>query len=60
MVASIAGVSVASASVAYGASKGGVHGLAVSLAEQLASSNIRVNTVCPGDIATPLKIMAIE
>lgn len=38
----------------YGASKGAVAGFSRSLALELAVYGIRVNTVCPGDIATPL------
>ncbi len=46
--------------VAYGASKGGVHGLGMTLEGALASDNIRVNVLCPGQIATPLKLGIIE
>jgi NAD(P)-dependent dehydrogenase (short-subunit alcohol dehydrogenase family) len=59
LIASTAGVTVASDSLAYGASKGGVRGMAFSLKQQLAPLNIRVHVVCPNDLATPLKLQAI-
>ena len=55
LVASGAGVRGGSSSVAYGPSKGGVHGLAMVLEPQLAPAGIRVNDVCPGSLDTPLK-----
>jgi len=58
-IASTAGVTVASDSLAYGASKGGVRGLAFTLKEQLAPLKIRVHVVCPNELATPLKLRAI-
>ena len=54
LVSSKAGVSTGSGSFAYGASKGGVHGLALTLDRQLGPKGIRVNEVCPGDVDTPL------
>lgn len=39
---------------AYAASKGGVHSLTISAARDLASHGIRVNTVAPGIIETPM------
>ena len=57
-VSSVAGVIRGSSSVAYGASKGGVHGFGLTLME-LAGESIRVNVVCPGSIDTPLKRTAI-
>jgi NAD(P)-dependent dehydrogenase (short-subunit alcohol dehydrogenase family) len=60
MIASGAGVRGASSMVAYGASKGGVNGLAMTLEPALERDNIRVNVVCPGNIATPLKLGIIE
>ncbi len=58
-VASGAGVTSGSSSVAYGASKGGVHGLALTITPQLTPLNIRVHTICPGNIKTPLKLSQI-
>ena len=55
LIASGAGVRGGSSSVAYGSSKGGVHGLAMVLESQLAPLGIRVNDVCPGSLNTPLK-----
>ena len=55
LAASRAGVTSGSSSFAYGASKGGVHGLTMVLEAHLASRGIRVNDVCPGSIATPMK-----
>jgi len=60
LIASGAGVRGGSSSVAYGSSKGGVHGLSLVLAAQLADRNIRVHGVCPGSLATPLKLRQIE
>ncbi len=39
---------------AYGAAKGGLRAMCRSLAAGLGPDNIRVNTICPGDIDTPL------
>ena len=54
LVSSVAGVFFASGSFPYGASKGGMHGLAMTLEERLAGTGIRVNEVCPGSVQTPL------
>ena len=59
LIASGAGVTGPSASVAYGASKGGVRGLGFTLKSQLEPLNIRVHVVCPGNLDTPLKLGAI-
>ena len=40
--------------VAYAASKGGVHSMTISAARDLASSGIRVNTIAPGIVETPM------
>jgi NAD(P)-dependent dehydrogenase (short-subunit alcohol dehydrogenase family) len=55
LIASGAGVRGGSSSVAYGSSKGGVHGLSMVIESQLAPFGIRVNDVCPGSLDTPLK-----
>lgn len=39
---------------AYAASKGGVHSLTLAAARDLASSGIRVNTIAPGVMETPM------
>ncbi len=52
IVASGAGVKGGSASVPYGSSKGGAHGLSLVLASHLEQFNIRVNGFAPGTIAT--------
>jgi NAD(P)-dependent dehydrogenase (short-subunit alcohol dehydrogenase family) len=56
VLASEAGTKIPSSSLAYGASKGGVHGFAMTLEAQLAPHGIRVNEVCPSSIATPMRI----
>ena len=56
LMGSEAGTKVPSSSLAYGASKGGVHGLAMTLEAQLAPHGIRVHDVCPSSIATPMRI----
>ncbi len=56
LIASIAGVSAASSSLAYGASKGGVNGLGMTLESHLRPRGIRVNVLCPGNIVTAMKL----
>jgi NAD(P)-dependent dehydrogenase (short-subunit alcohol dehydrogenase family) len=56
LMGSEAGTKVPSSSLAYGSSKGGVHGLAMTLEAQLAPYGIRVHDVCPSSIATPMRI----
>lgn len=50
-----AGVTGASSSLAYAASKGGLNGLAMTLAAQVAPLGIRVHNVMPGGVDTPMK-----
>lgn len=54
LVGSKAGVLAGSGSVPYGASKGGLHGLALTLDRQWRPRGIRVHALLPGDIDTPL------
>lgn len=49
-----------SSSYAYGASKGGVSSLGITLANKLAAEGIRVNTVLPGNIDTAMKRTVIQ
>jgi NAD(P)-dependent dehydrogenase (short-subunit alcohol dehydrogenase family) len=54
LIASGAGVRGPSSSFAYGASKGGVHGLAMTLEPRLAALGIRVHDICPAVIDTEM------
>lgn len=54
LVSSVAAVGVSS-SYAYGASKAALNNLGNALATNLASANIRVNTLAPGGIDTDMK-----
>lgn len=56
IVASGAGVIAPSSSLAYGASKGGANGFSMTLANHLKDRNVRVNTLCPGNIVTQMKL----
>ena len=56
LIGSGAGVLGGSSSIAYGASKGAVNGMGMTLERHLAERGIRVNVVCPGEIETELKL----
>ena len=60
LVASGAGVTGGSSSYAYGTSKAAIHGMGLVLQAKLTGRPIRVNTVAPGGIATPLKMKNVE
>jgi NAD(P)-dependent dehydrogenase (short-subunit alcohol dehydrogenase family) len=51
---SVAGIEGQTGQVAYSASKGAVMGLTLPVARDLAPVGIRVNTICPGLMITPL------
>ncbi len=59
-VSSVGGITAASASVAYSASKAGMLGLSRSIARDYGKHRIRVNTVCPGWVDTPMIQGALE
>lgn len=59
-ISSWAGVVGGSSSIAYGTSKAAVHGLGQVLPNHIGHRPIRVNTVCPGNISTPLKRANVE
>ncbi|GIT17882.1 MAG: hypothetical protein CM1200mP39_06880 [Dehalococcoidia bacterium] len=60
LTASGAGVTGGSSSLAYGSSKGGVHGLSLVMESHLEKYNIRVNDVMPGSVDTPLKVANVQ
>jgi NAD(P)-dependent dehydrogenase (short-subunit alcohol dehydrogenase family) len=51
---SIAGIEGQIGQVAYAASKGGIIGMTVPAARDLGAVGVRVNTICPGIIDTPI------
>jgi meso-butanediol dehydrogenase/(S,S)-butanediol dehydrogenase/diacetyl reductase len=59
-VSSVGGITAAASSVAYSASKAGMLGLSRSLARDFGKHNIRVNTVCPGWVDTPMVQGALD
>jgi NAD(P)-dependent dehydrogenase (short-subunit alcohol dehydrogenase family) len=52
--ASVAGLEGQTGQVAYSASKGGIIGMTLPAARDLAAIGVRVNTICPGIIDTPI------
>ena len=51
---SIAGIEGQTGQVAYAASKGGIIGMTMPAARDLSAVGVRVNTICPGIIDTPI------
>jgi NAD(P)-dependent dehydrogenase (short-subunit alcohol dehydrogenase family) len=51
---SVAGLEGQTGQIAYSASKGGIIGMTVPAARDLAVVGVRVNTICPGIIETPI------
>ena len=54
LIASDAGIQANKGAAVYGASKASVVLLAKTLALDLAGDGVRVNAICPGDVATPM------
>jgi NAD(P)-dependent dehydrogenase (short-subunit alcohol dehydrogenase family) len=52
--ASIAGIEGQTGQLAYAASKGGIIGMTLPAARDLAAIGVRVNTICPGIVDTPI------
>ena len=52
--ASIAGIEGQTGQIAYSASKGGIIGMTLPAARDLSVIGVRVNTICPGIIDTPI------
>jgi NAD(P)-dependent dehydrogenase (short-subunit alcohol dehydrogenase family) len=52
--ASVAALEGQTGQIAYSSSKGGIVGMTVPAARDLAAIGVRVNTVCPGIIDTPI------
>src|SRR6202167_4925947 len=51
---SVAGIEGQTGQIAYSASKGGIIGMTVPGARDLSAIGVRVNTICPGIIDTPI------
>ena len=51
---SVAGIEGQTGQIAYSASKGGIIGMTVPAARDLSAVGVRVNTICPGIVDTPI------
>ncbi|MEZ6022404.1 MAG: SDR family NAD(P)-dependent oxidoreductase [Hyphomonadaceae bacterium] len=60
MTASVAAEDGQVGQAAYSASKGGVVGMTLPIARDLASEGVRINTILPGTFETPLMLAASE
>jgi len=58
--ASVAAIDGQKGQAAYGASKGAVASMTLPMARDLGSYGIRVNTICPGIMSTPMMAAASE
>jgi NAD(P)-dependent dehydrogenase (short-subunit alcohol dehydrogenase family) len=58
--ASIAGLEGQTGQIAYSASKGGIIGMTLPAARDLSAIGVRVNTICPGIIDTPIYGSSLE
>ncbi len=56
VISSGAGVHGGSSSFAYAASKGGLYGMRFNLEGELGPKGVRVHTILPGSVSTPLKV----
>ncbi len=59
LISSGAGVTGASSSFAYAASKAGIHGMRMKFQSEYEPKGMRVHVICPSSIATPLKLANI-
>ncbi|EGP88392.1 unnamed protein product [Zymoseptoria tritici ST99CH_1A5] len=59
-MSSIAGLAPEPGVGLYSAAKGGINSLGATAAKEYGAAGVRVNTICPGAVATPLTAQAVE